>query len=330
MRDVEPLPSPTIPCCGSSWIAARAAARFATVVSISTIACTIDQDGDDMADKPGRNDPCPCGSGRKFKHCHGPSGASAAAGVRPAARAEVDGLVRLAERHLRSRQFEQAVAPLMKAAQLAPDSASIFADLGVACLATRRFAEAAQCLRRSIALRPGFAPAHHDLGQALEQTGDVDGALAAHRRAAQLQPGLAEAHGRIGDLLTGRGRREEAASAYEQARAASPDTTLGRLCGAKAMTLRDRPREAEAQLKALVARDRTSAEAYLVLGLLLNVAGKFDEAAAASSDRSRSPRGRPPRTTAWSRRASSPRPTGRCSRASWRASRVPRWPRRSG
>jgi len=21
--------------------------------------------------KVGRNDPCPCGSGRKFKHCHG-------------------------------------------------------------------------------------------------------------------------------------------------------------------------------------------------------------------------------------------------------------------
>ncbi|MFN3280717.1 MAG: SEC-C metal-binding domain-containing protein, partial [Tabrizicola sp.] len=20
---------------------------------------------------PGRNDPCPCGSGQKFKHCHG-------------------------------------------------------------------------------------------------------------------------------------------------------------------------------------------------------------------------------------------------------------------
>ena len=22
--------------------------------------------------KIGRNEPCPCGSGRKFKHCHGP------------------------------------------------------------------------------------------------------------------------------------------------------------------------------------------------------------------------------------------------------------------
>ncbi|MEM9850600.1 MAG: SEC-C metal-binding domain-containing protein, partial [Pseudomonadota bacterium] len=21
--------------------------------------------------KPGRNEPCPCGSGKKFKHCHG-------------------------------------------------------------------------------------------------------------------------------------------------------------------------------------------------------------------------------------------------------------------
>jgi len=23
------------------------------------------------APKVGRNDPCPCGSGKKFKHCHG-------------------------------------------------------------------------------------------------------------------------------------------------------------------------------------------------------------------------------------------------------------------
>jgi tetratricopeptide (TPR) repeat protein len=29
------------------------------------------------AAKVGRNDPCPCGSGKKFKHCHGRPGASA-------------------------------------------------------------------------------------------------------------------------------------------------------------------------------------------------------------------------------------------------------------
>ncbi|MBN1887970.1 MAG: SEC-C domain-containing protein [Thermoflexales bacterium] len=26
------------------------------------------------ADQIGRNDPCPCGSGKKYKHCHGQSG----------------------------------------------------------------------------------------------------------------------------------------------------------------------------------------------------------------------------------------------------------------
>ena len=31
-----------------------------------------------MTEKPGRNDPCFCGSGRKFKHCHGALPAAAA------------------------------------------------------------------------------------------------------------------------------------------------------------------------------------------------------------------------------------------------------------
>jgi preprotein translocase subunit SecA len=26
------------------------------------------------AEKVGRNDPCPCGSGKKYKHCHGAGG----------------------------------------------------------------------------------------------------------------------------------------------------------------------------------------------------------------------------------------------------------------
>lgn len=224
-------------------------------------------------DKPGRNDRCPCGSGRKYKHCCGAD--------RPASSPEADRLVRLGERHLKAREYAHAVAPLLKAAQLVPDSPSIFADLGVACLFTRRLSEAVQCLRRSIALRPDFAPAHHNLGLALEQIGDLDGALEAHRCATEVEPRFAEAHGRVGDLLMGRGRRDEAAVAYERAQAAAPETTYGRLCGAKAMTLRGRPGEAERLLREIVARDRSSAEVYLVLGLLLNEAGRFGEAGAA-------------------------------------------------
>ena len=203
----------------------------------------------------------------------------------PKQTAEADGLVRLGQKHLAAREYEQAVAPLLRAAQLVPDSPSIFADLGRACLSTRRLPEAIHCLRRSIALRPDFAATHHDLGLALERAGDIEAALAAHRRAIELDPKLAPAHGRVGDLLMGRGKRDDAAAAYERAAAASRDTTLGRLCEAKALILRERPVEAQQRLRALIARDASSAEAHLVLGLVLNEAGSFD-AAAASFERS--------------------------------------------
>ena len=36
-------------------------------------------------EKIGRNDPCPCGSGKKYKKCHGAPNAPAAAGQKPAA-----------------------------------------------------------------------------------------------------------------------------------------------------------------------------------------------------------------------------------------------------
>jgi tetratricopeptide (TPR) repeat protein len=151
--------------------------------------------------------------------------------------------------------------------------------LAQACLATRRLPEAIHCLQQALALRPDAAT-HHTLGLALEQTGNADAALAAHRRATELSPNLAEAHGRVGDLLLGKGRREEAAQAYERAFAAAPRTTYGLLCGAKAKSLEDRPREAEQRLRRLIARDGKSAEAHLILGLLLNEDGRFEEAAA--------------------------------------------------
>ena len=33
--------------------------------------------------KVGRNDPCPCGSGKKYKHCHGAQQPQSSEGVRP-------------------------------------------------------------------------------------------------------------------------------------------------------------------------------------------------------------------------------------------------------
>jgi hypothetical protein len=31
----------------------------------------VDLEGEGKIHRPGRNEPCPCGSGKKYKHCHG-------------------------------------------------------------------------------------------------------------------------------------------------------------------------------------------------------------------------------------------------------------------
>ena len=56
--------------CGGSAIAATAPVIDADdeeVVEASFDNATYEREGD----KVGRNDPCPCGSGKKYKHCHG-------------------------------------------------------------------------------------------------------------------------------------------------------------------------------------------------------------------------------------------------------------------
>ena len=54
----------------------QAAAQAAAAAASSTAATGNAREGFDESDpatwgNPGRNDPCPCGSGKKFKHCHG-------------------------------------------------------------------------------------------------------------------------------------------------------------------------------------------------------------------------------------------------------------------
>jgi tetratricopeptide (TPR) repeat protein len=192
----------------------------------------------------------------------------------------IESLSRLAAGLLKAGKYEDAISPLLQASVLDPSNSAVQNDLGIAYLFTRRLPEAVASLRRSIALRPASARTHFNLGLVLAQTGDYEAALAAHRRATELEPGLAEAHGRVADILVRKGRRSEAASAYERAFAAAPDTTYGRLCGAKAASAQDRPREAEERLRELILHDPSHSEAHLVLGNLLSEAGRLDEAAA--------------------------------------------------
>jgi len=62
-------PNATAPLSGSR--AAATAASTAATAEAATAAANIDPNNPDTWGRVGRNSPCPCGSGKKYKHCHG-------------------------------------------------------------------------------------------------------------------------------------------------------------------------------------------------------------------------------------------------------------------
>jgi tetratricopeptide (TPR) repeat protein len=235
---------------------------------------------------PGRNDPCPCGSGRKYKHCclraqgkqatgaEGPSRSAPPAGRRPAARPYLEA----ADRLRRAGRFAEAIEPLRQAIAFDPSNPVVHHNLGLACLSCGRLAEAVAPLQRAIGLKPDFAHAYLLLGIVMQGLGRDGAAVAAFRRAAGLAPNLIAANDRLGDLLFAHGQAAEAAQSFRRAAAASPRTTPGQLAAAKALLAEDDPCQAEDSLRRTLASNPKSDEAHRMLGQLALESGRFEEA----------------------------------------------------
>src|SRR3984885_11441041 len=179
--------------------------------------------------KPGRNDPCPCGSGRKYKHCCGLLPAAAAAvpapGSRVAARdgqLEAEGLLEAADA-LRSQGRGPEAPPLYRQAlQIQPHYTAAHNNLGNALLQLGQHADAVAAYRLALAQSPENADIHCNLANALRQLGQLPEALIESERAIALNPRLSMAHNNLGLVLAGQGRRDEAVVSYRRALALNP------------------------------------------------------------------------------------------------------------
>lgn len=195
--------------------------------------------------KPGRNDPCSCGSGKKYKNCCLGKGES-----RPAAPVELSQLVELfssgryAELESRTRllveqypdsgihwkllgaslqmQGKGALPALQKAAELLPDDAEVHSNLGAALQELGRLAEAEASLRRALEIRPAYAEASSNLGNVLKDRGQLEDAVASYRRALETNPGFAEVHYNLGAVLQNLGQPDGAMASYRRALEISP------------------------------------------------------------------------------------------------------------
>jgi len=166
-----------------------------------------------------RNDPCPCGSGRRYKHCCGVAqGAAPQRAARPGMPGphEVGALVAMIQQG-RVHQAEEAAHALLRAH---PGVGMIWKILSVALV--RQGKNALPALRKTAELMPGDAEAHSNLGSALLAAGQWAQALASLQRALELRPDDADTLTEAADAACALGRPEEAVALYERALSLDP------------------------------------------------------------------------------------------------------------
>jgi len=202
-----------------------------------------------------RNDPCPCGSGKKYKKCCdrkfeaavAPSGAVKAQELTAT---EMSQLVALfdarryveLEDHTRrlldhcpdsgfvwktlgvslQLQGKEGLHALQKAAQLLPADATSHINLGKTLQALGRHEEAVMSFRRALDIEPDFAEVHCNLASALHALGQLDQAVASFHRALNIKPDYAEAHDHLGNILRELGCLNDSVASYRRALACRP------------------------------------------------------------------------------------------------------------
>ncbi len=186
----------------------------------------------------------------------------------------------------------EAEALLRRHVDLAPSAGASLHALGRMLNRQGRDEEALELLRRGARLLPTLAPAHNDLGAALHRAGLLSEALEALERATAIDPGYGVAHANRALALQDSRRFDEALDAYRRALAfAAPDQADLRAAilvqFAQAARKAGRADEAEALLRDEHLKRPEHAEVAGELAVLLEQAGKADDARAVRNDLAR-------------------------------------------
>lgn len=183
------------------------------------------QAGPSLSAPPGRNTPCPCGSGRKFKHCCAQGEAAEAA---PDA-ASVKAALQRAEACLDAGRVGDALALCEQVLSRQPCQADALFLRATIALEGGHTAPARDDLEAAVAQRPGFAEAHYQLGLVAMMQGRLEEAVRHYSRAAEVQPRLMQAHANLGATLNRLGQALPALAAYQRALALqdAPEIKIG-------------------------------------------------------------------------------------------------------
>jgi tetratricopeptide (TPR) repeat protein len=280
---------------------------------------------------PGRNDPCPCGSGKKYKRCC--QSRSAAPGTARTANPALAPLLQRAVQLHQVGQLSGAGALYRKILEVDPEHPDALHLLGVIAHQAGNNDEAIDLIQRALRHRPANALYHGNLGLTLQARGQLPEALAEYDRAIALQPAEPGFHNNKGNARRERGELREAIDCYRQALSLNPgyaeayynlgvalqeqgNAEAARDCYRQALTLRpaypealsnlgmvledlDETGEAEASFRAALRLRPEHAEAHAGLASLRIRQGRFE---AAETEIARTLELKPEYPNAWSMR----------------------------
>lgn len=227
----------------------------------------------------GRNDPCPCGSGKKYKQCCLKSENTRPASTRPAAGGVADILLEAIQHHQAGR-LSEAEAFYRQILQLSPKEADALHLLGDIFRQRGDIGTALDLINKAVIVKPVEPIFHLNLGSALQDAGRMEEAEASYRYALKLNPNLAEAHYNLGNSFRARGCLSEAVESYRNALKINP-MYVQAYCNLGAV-LNDLAHldEAETVLRCALEIKPDHAESHGNLGNTLKELGRLAEAEA--------------------------------------------------
>lgn len=239
----------------------------------------------------GRNDPCPCGSGKKYKKCclgklesspppsswqQRPDGIAQKASAKKSAPspAELNQLVALfnAGHHA---ELENRARLLL---ERCPGSGFVWKILGAVLQMQGK--DSLPALQKATELLPGDAEAHYNLGNTLLLLNRLDEAEASYRRALRINPDDADAYFNLGNTLRKLGRLDKAAASYVKTLQFRPGHAEAHCNLGNILQEMGRLDEAEASYRQALEIKPSYAAAHYNLGNLLQNRNRLAEAEA--------------------------------------------------
>lgn len=178
------------------------------------------------AGRPGRNDPCPCGSGEKYKRCCGRAAREAPRRGAGGPQVSAAGLMDQAERLYRAGRPQESAERLGRVLAQDPRHAQALHLLGIVRHGLGDREQALRLLARAVSSAPREPVYRNSYGEVLRLGGDHAAALKQFDRALVLDPRHEGAANNKALALLGLGRSEEAAALIRHALRHHPRSAL--------------------------------------------------------------------------------------------------------